>query len=108
MALRYAAADHDHPRIFQGISILPTKNSERRRNKATSEGERKLLFAVLEDAILCYLQDAGQAYLGNRPEFHGAAEWISSGDESDPFAFACLRGSKHRRRSSTLGPLESH
>jgi hypothetical protein len=87
MALRYAAVDDDLPRIFQGISILPTKNSERLRNKATSEGERKLLFAVLEDAILGYLQDAGEASLGNTPEFHGAAEWLSSDDESGPFAF---------------------
>jgi hypothetical protein len=38
MTLIYAAADDDLLRIFQGISILPTKNSERRRNKATSEG----------------------------------------------------------------------
>jgi hypothetical protein len=83
---RYAVADY-LPNIFQGISLLPTKNGETRRKKATSEGERKLLFAVLEDAILCYLQNAGEASPGNRPEFHGAAEWLSSDDESGPFAF---------------------
>lgn len=87
MALRYATVDDDLPSIFQGISILPTKNSEMRRKKAPSEGERKLLFAVLEDAILCYLQDASEASLGNRPAFHGAAEWLGSDDESGPFAF---------------------
>ena len=82
----YEAAD-DCPSIFQGISFLPPENSETRRKKATSEGERKLLFAVLEDAIVCYLQDGGEASVSNRPEFHGAAEWLSSDDESGPFAF---------------------
>jgi len=87
MAMHTYAVAVELPRIFHGTGFLPSKNSELRRKKATSEGERKLLFAVLEDAILCYLQDAGETSLGNRPEFHGAAEWLSSDDESGPFAF---------------------
>ena len=83
---RYAEAEY-LPSLFQGISLLPTKNGETHRKKASSEGERKLLFAVLEDAILCHLQNAQEASVGNRPESHGAAEWLSSDDESGPFAF---------------------
>jgi hypothetical protein len=82
----HATAD-DLPSIFQGIGILPAQYGEMRRKKLPSEGERKLLFAVLEDAIRCYLKhrDAGERALGN-PEFVEAAEWLSS-DDDGPFAF---------------------
>ena len=48
----YAAAD-DLPSIFQGVGILPTQYNDLHRRKFTLEGERRLLFAVLEDAIRC-------------------------------------------------------
>ncbi len=78
----------DLPTIFQGIGILPAQYGEMRRKKLPSEGERKLLFAVLEDAIRCYLKhrDAGRASR-NDPEFLEAAGWLSSDDDEGPFAF---------------------
>ena len=56
----YALAD-DLPNVFQGVGILPSQYSDEHRKKFELEGERKLLFAVLEDAIRCYLRDAGKA-----------------------------------------------
>src|ERR1700723_1976057 len=54
-ATTYAAHD-DLPNIFAGVGILPVQFGESRRRKLPSEGERKLLFAVLEDAIRTYLR----------------------------------------------------
>ena len=82
-------AHDDLPNIFAGVGILPVQFGESRRRKLPSEGERKLLFAVLEDAIRTYLRhrDAGRAAYNNE-DFVEAAEWLSSDDEDGgPFAF---------------------
>jgi hypothetical protein len=83
-----ATAADNLPNVFQGIGILPAQYGSMYRKKLLAEGERKLLFAMLEDAIRCYLKyrDRGQAYRSN-PEFLEAAEWLSSDEESGPFTF---------------------
>jgi len=56
--------------------------------KVPSEGERKLLFAVLEDAIRTYLRHRDNGALArNNEDYVEAAEWLSSDDEDGPFAF---------------------
>ena len=86
-ATTYVAHD-DLPNIFAGVGILPVQYGESRRRKLPSEGERKLLFAVLEDAIRTYLRHRDQgAEARNNEDFVEAAEWLSSDDESGPFAF---------------------
>jgi hypothetical protein len=84
----YAAHD-DMPNIFQSVGILPVQYGESRRRKLPSEGERKLLFAVLEDAIRCYLRfrDAEPASRDCSEEFVEAAEWLSSDEPCGPFAY---------------------
>jgi hypothetical protein len=78
----------DLPTVFQGIGILPAQYSSMRCKKLPGEGERKLLFAVLEDAVRCYLKHRGSGPAYSRdPEFLEAAQWISSDEESGPFAF---------------------
>ena len=83
----HATAD-DLPSIFQGIGFTPSQYGNLNRKKLPAEGERKLLFAVLEDAIRCYLKncDRGQD-CRNDPEFLEAAEWLSSDEESSPFSY---------------------
>jgi hypothetical protein len=78
----------DLPNLFQDMGLLPVQYGDMNRKRFASEGERKLLFAVLEDAIRCYLKyrDAGGASRV-RPEFIEAAEWLSSDEESGAFAF---------------------
>lgn len=81
----------DLPNVFQGIGILPAQYSEMRRKKLPSEGERKLLFAVLEDAIRCYLKNRDRGQVARRdPDFREAAQWLSSDEESGPFAFVSV------------------
>ena len=97
-ATTYVAHD-DLPNIFAGVGILPVQFGESRRRKLPSEGERKLLFAVLEDAIRCYLRHRdGDAAARTNEEFVEAAEWLSSDEDSGPFyVHQHLRGARHRR-----------
>ena len=89
-ATTYVAHD-DLPNIFAGVGILPVQFGESRRRKLPSEGERKLLFAVLEDAIRTYLRhrDSG-AEARNNEDYVEAAEWLSSDEECGPFAFVSI------------------
>jgi hypothetical protein len=82
----YATHD-DMPNIFAGVGILPIQYGESRRRKLPAEGERKLLFAVLEDAIRTYLRHRDSAVARNNEDFVEAAEWLSSDEEDGPFAF---------------------
>jgi hypothetical protein len=86
-ATTYAAHD-DLPNIFAAVGILPVQFAESRRRKLPSEGERKLLFAVLEDAIRTYLRfrDRG-VEARNSEEFVEAAEWLSCDEECGPFSY---------------------
>src|ERR1700689_5274165 len=89
-ASTYIAHD-DMPKIFPAGGILPIQYGESRRRKLPSEGERKLLFAVLEDAIRCYLQHRdGDAAARGREEFVEAAEWLSSDEGEGPFAYVSV------------------
>jgi len=86
-ATTYAAHD-DLPNIFSSVGILPVQFGESRRRKLPSEGERRLLFAVLEDAIRTYLRDRDASDAArNSEEFLEAAEWLSTDDDSSPFTF---------------------
>ena len=91
MDLNIHATADDLPSFFQGIGILPAQYGSMNRKKLPAEGERKLLFAVLEDAIRCYLRyrDGGEEYRED-PEFLEAADWLSSDEESGPFAFVSI------------------
>jgi len=77
--------------IFRGVGILPGQYGSMCRRKLPAEGERRLLFAVLEDAIRCYLKhrDGDQACRKD-PEFLEAARWLSSDEESGPFSFVTV------------------
>jgi hypothetical protein len=88
MELNSHSIADDLPSIFQGVGILPAQYGSMCRKKLPSEGERKLLFAVLEDAIRCYLKyrDGAEIYRQD-PEFIEVAQWLSSDEESGPFAF---------------------
>jgi hypothetical protein len=89
-ATTYAAHD-DLPSIFASVGILPIQYGESRRRKLPSEGERKLLFAVLEDAIRNYLRhrDKG-AEARNNEEFVEAASWLSCDEECGPFSYVSI------------------
>ncbi len=55
-----------------------------------AEGNGKLLFAVLEDAIRTYLRHRDSDAAHNNEDFVEAAEWLSCDDECGPFAFVSV------------------
>lgn len=63
--------------------VLPSQAFCRRRN-AQWEGERRLLLAILEDAIQSFCKDSLRRSKTN----HEAEEWLFSDDRSWYFAFA--------------------
>jgi hypothetical protein len=75
----------DLPGLFQGADILPSQYRDLVRKSNAFEGERNLLFAVLEDGIRRYLE----CHEGDRtsPEFLETSEWINQADGFGPFAF---------------------
>jgi hypothetical protein len=88
MDLNIHGTADDLPSIFQGIGILPTQYGAMCRRKLPSQGERKLLFAVLEDAVRCYLKNRdGDAARRKDPDFIEASKWLSSDEEIGPFSF---------------------
>jgi hypothetical protein len=76
------------PNIFQGSDILPIQYNDMFRRGSSSDAERRLLFALLEDGIRCYLRyrDA-ERNSPQRLEFIEAANWINSESDDGPFAF---------------------
>ena len=88
MDLNIFGTPDDLNSIFEGIGILPAQYGAMCRRKLPSQGERKLLFAVLEDAIRCYLKHRdSDAIRQMDPDFVEASEWLSSDEEIGPFSF---------------------
>ena len=76
------------PSIFQGSDILPIQYNDMLRRGTAADSERRLLFALLEDGVRCYLRyrDA-ERNSPQRLEFLEASNWINSEDDDGPFAF---------------------
>src|SRR5947207_13166588 len=51
------------------------------------DGETRLLFAVLEDAIRCYAVAKNSAARSHRREFEEVQEWVNTRGDHDVFAF---------------------
>jgi|HubBroStandDraft_1064217.scaffolds.fasta_scaffold553773_1 hypothetical protein len=77
----------DSGSAFSFAAILPAQFYAARRN-SRMDGERNLLFAVLEDAIKCYLDyDSTERSLTKRVDFAEANQWLNSSSEESPFTF---------------------
>lgn len=76
--------------LFQPDTLLPAQYFENFRTKNHLEAEKKLMLAVLEDAVLCF-----QNYLFARDSrgkriFHEAEEWILETDSDWIFSFESI------------------
>jgi hypothetical protein len=86
MDLNIHATADELPSIFQGIGILPSQYCTMGRRKLPGEGERKLLFAVLEDAIRLYIKNRNRGEASrNDPDFIEASEFLYSDEDEVPF-----------------------
>lgn len=79
----------ESPSVFSGASILPEQFHSPRRDHRF-EGERNLLFALLEDAVRCYLDNCNDRTALKRIQYVEAHDWIFSVKDRGPFSFVSV------------------
>ena len=73
--------------LFEPEILLPTQFFTEPRGRAVHDGERRLLLAILEDAIGCYRKYIAAHDNRGRRLFREAQGWIMSEDREYPFSF---------------------
>lgn len=73
--------------LFEPEILLPTQFFTELRGRAAHDGERRLLLAILEDAIGCYRKYIAAHDNRGRRLFREAQGWIMSEDREYPFSF---------------------
>jgi len=84
------AIDERYPGLFQPDLLLPSQFHERFRRQRQLVGERRLMLAVLEDAVEMYRKHCGPRPGRNRQLFLDAESWIESDDRTWVFSFLNL------------------
>jgi hypothetical protein len=72
---------------FEPDTLLPIQFFGALRRKTQIDGERRLMIAVLEDAVHCYMKHARATDPRTRQLFSDAEEWIMASDRSWFFSF---------------------
>lgn len=73
--------------VFEPDILTSQRYFETFRQKHGSYAERRLMFAVLSDAIECFQKYTHASNRRNRRLFTNAATWINSRDASWPYSF---------------------
>jgi len=73
--------------LLQPDTVLPSQYYAALRRKATQEPERRLVIAVLQDAVDCFQKHIDARDRKARQLFVDAEQWIASEDRSWPFSF---------------------
>ena len=84
---REYATDDRLAGLFQPDTLLPSQFFDRVRRRSEHDGERRLMIAVLEDAVDVYRKQAGARDARAQQLFHEAEEWIEDADQSWLFSF---------------------
>ena len=88
-----AFLENSFPSVLSGSAVLPLQSGDRSRRARISDGEYRLILAVLEDAIQCYLNHWNQPYdIKKRRCAWEASRWIDSPSKTGLFAYenVCL------------------
>ena len=72
---------------FEVGAVVPVQFYDLIRRSAFLDGETRLVFAVLEDAIRTYLRHRESRRRRDSIEFAEVAQWFESGAGSSPFSF---------------------
>jgi hypothetical protein len=75
---------------FAPAIILPSQYFSALRHRTSVHGERKLMLAVLEDGVRCYLKNMHAVSPRKRNLFFEVREWIHAKDNDGPFSFESL------------------
>lgn len=76
--------------LFQNDSAVSHQFFRRYRLKTPLEGEKKLMLAVLEDAIVCFLQERPGPEEKKKRASAEAEGWIFEKNDDAPFSFATI------------------
>lgn len=78
---------------FDGVyPLMPTQYYELIGRRTMLDGEKKLLFAVLEDAIRVYVLNVNARTASGRREFEEVRNWVNTRGGQDLFTFDSLCG----------------
>lgn len=81
------SAERHVPRLVEPEVLLPSQYFELLTGQSILEGEKRLMLAILEDAVSCYQKYAESQRGRNKRLFEEAAEWIYEDDTAWVFSF---------------------
>jgi hypothetical protein len=84
---REHAFDERVAELFQPDTLLPSQFFDRVRRRSEHDGERRLMIAVLEDAVDVYRKQAAAREGRGQQLFRDAEEWIEEPDRTWLFSF---------------------
>jgi len=84
---REHAVDERFGGLFQPDTLLPSQFFDRVRRRTEHDGERRLMIAVLEDAVDVYRKQAGTSDPRGSQLFREAEEWLEDPDRTWLFSF---------------------
>jgi hypothetical protein len=73
--------------LFQPDTLLPSQYFDRIRRRSSADGERRLMVAILEDAVDVYRKQVVARDRKRRQLFEDAESWIESEDRSWIFSY---------------------
>ena len=78
------------PRLVEPEILLPSQFYNRNRGLSVLEGERRLMLAILEDAVSCFQKYAGASRPRSKRLFQEAEEWFMDEGNSWVFSFESI------------------
>lgn len=85
--MRDTIVSDTYAHLLQPDTLLPSQYFAALKRKGAHEPERRLVIAVLQDAVDCFQKHIRARDRKARQLFVDAEEWISSSDRSWPFSF---------------------
>src|SRR5262245_35243121 len=73
--------------LFQPDTLLPSQYFDRIRRRAQYDGERRLMIAILEDAVDVYRKQAAARDARNQQLFCEAEDWFADADRGWLYSF---------------------
>lgn len=86
----HPGADERIASLFQPDTVLSNLYFENLRSKTVFEPEKRLMLAIMEDGISCYLKNLFATGAERRQVFDEAAAWITEPDGDWVFSFASI------------------
>src|SRR5215471_19440581 len=87
MAMATLRLEEQAPAILEADIIVPSQFFDRVRAERSSQPEKRLMLAVMEDAITTFQKSVHGATRRQRRLLKETEEWIGSTDTSWPFSF---------------------